>query len=284
MNDSSVATLDLLAFRTADGMIDTWKRVSGGTVSAMVTRGVELDWYVFANAPEGAFASVKNESALQSLLFDFAGTDGLTVPMGASGTAVFDASTPLHQVDLVRLVSLVELGTVVTQFADGLDGSTVTLVRAFLVNVCGGVTYTGTATFAGSWYNCLGWDSSLPAPLPSLLGYPVGADITDPGSLEVNAKLYCCPNPVDNGVTSKTEPDWSPRNTRLVVEMLIGGQTHYYPVTLPAMLPNRSYRIPELRLLGGGSSSPDILVERAGVRFTVDVSDWVDAEQEVTLH
>ena len=77
-HESDVVTLDLLAFRASDGLLDASARVSGGAdkVSAEVSAGVPLRWKVVANAPAGAFGSVTTESAFEAALTSL--TDGGT--------------------------------------------------------------------------------------------------------------------------------------------------------------------------------------------------------------
>lgn len=284
MDDAAVRTLDFLAFRTSDGLLDCWTRTPGSSIEASVSADVELEYHLFANAPEGAFAGVTSLSTLGTAAsWRLDGCDGECLPMEGGGTAVFRRGAPSESVPLTRIVSRVMLDRIVTRFSDGLGGADVTVVRVFLVNVCAEVRYTGERMAGGLWLNCLAPQSDLPPSVGSLLVAERGTVLTDPGEAQVGAVLYCCPNPVDNGVTSKEEPQWSPRNTRMVVELLIGGQTHYYPVTLPEMYPNKSYVVRELVLLGGGSSDPDIPVERHGLSFSMEVQEWSEIHQDVPL-
>ena len=98
--------------------------------------------------------------------------------------------------------------------------------------------------------------------------------IPDSRPMTLDCALYCMPNPTDNGLNSSNSPSWSPRNTRVAVELKVDGQSNWYPVDLPAMECNRHYVIDGMTINGPGSQGPDYPVTRSGLSFSVSVSPW----------
>lgn len=281
--DASVSTLDILIFRSATGSVEGHVRGSGTRVNAEVLKGVQVDCRAVANAPEGAFASVRtlddylstlcrlDDNAPQRLVM----TGGSTFTFTASGTA------PL---DLSRLVSKVTLTTLTPVFLGyAYAGSEVHLKGACLINAVGSVPYAGTATAGDLWYNRMACDPALAEGLRALLVKDMDVELTDDNPVDLSQSFYVCPNPVSNDDNALNAPLWSPRSTRLVLEVEIGGLTNYYPVTLPAMEGNTEYRITDLRLLGPGSSNPDLPVSRQVIDYTVMVNPWGEVSQPLVM-
>lgn len=82
---------------------------------------------------------------------------------------------------------------------------------------------------------------------------------------------------------SSLEGNWLPRHTRLVLEVEIGGQTCWYPITLPTLLPGRWYKIDEVRLTNSASSSPDIPASRIDPVYALHVLNWGYASLRETI-
>jgi hypothetical protein len=157
------------------------------------------------------------------------------------------------------------------------SSSTVTLGRILLVNVAGSTPWSGTPAAGSLWYNRMGTENGLPPIVEDMTVKDYGGlPLKEGVAVDVEATLYCLPNPTDNDVNSANAPGWSFRNTRLAVEILVGGIPNWYPVTLPAMRCNRHYLIRSLTVKGPGAIGPDWPVEREDIRFAVTVADWSD--------
>jgi hypothetical protein len=85
---------------------------------------------------------------------------------------------------------------------------------------------------------------------------------------------YVYPNSTE---TDTSDPEWSPRYTRLVLEARIGQDRYYYPVSIPDVERNTAYEV-HLTVTRPGSSSPDVPVDVEAVSVTVNVVDWTDAD------
>ncbi len=82
--------------------------------------------------------------------------------------------------------------------------------------------------------------------------------------------LYCYPNPITEDSSSE---QWSPRKTRLVAEVKIGGTLYYYPVTLNVTQQNTEYQV-NLKITRPGSSDPDIPYNPSAATVSVNVANW----------
>lgn len=275
-SETGISTLDLLVF-LPDGALGVYERVSGSEVASKVLAGTPLNWYLVANAPEGSLSMLEDERDFLAKLSRLGDSDGFV--MRASGTRIFLHDDTVYA-ELVRLACKVTLESLAPLFlADSYEGCDVRVTRISLINVVGTCPYS-MIPHAGEWYNMLGMDDELPTGVRKLIDMELDIPLTASG-LEGPWSLYCMPNPVDNGVHSGLEPSWSPRNTRLVLELDIDGVKSWYPMDLPAMKCNHEYIFKEVRLLGEGSGHPDIPVARSGVSFEIGVDPWAAESKDV---
>ena len=273
-----IGTLDLLVFHP-DGRIGTYSRVHGDEVRARVSTGSMMEWYLVANAPDGGLDGISSEQSLLSCLSRLSDNDPSEFVMAASGKQVFAAGDHVDA-ELVRLPCKITLESFTPRFLEGsYSGCDVRMTGLFLLNVVGSCPYSMVPQ-AGDWYNKMGVDVSLPQNVRDCIvkefDIPLSASRVDgPWS------FYCMPNPVDNGIHSGTSPAWSPRNTRLVLELSIDGVKSWYPIDLPAMKCNHEYIVESLILLGEGSEHPDIPVTRRDIVFDVSVNPWENESKEI---
>lgn len=282
--DDAVQTLDVLAFRQDNGALDASVRTAGRTATFSVTANRRMDWYVIANAPAGSLNGLATKDAFLAASTRFRDNAGGAFLMEGHGSAVFTKEVSTINVKLDRYACKVSVDSIDPSFmATGIGQNSVTYVRAFLLNVCGEEPWSRTESADGEWFNRQAFDESLGGGLRSALESRHDRAVTSPEAFGVNDVLYCYPNPTDNGKTSKTNPEWCPRNTRLVLEFLIGGVPNYYPVTLPAMKSGNWYHLTKVTLIGQGTSDPDIPVTRTAITYTLTVSEWVSDEEDFTL-
>lgn len=276
-HERDVETLDLLVFRADDGKLDAYSRTSGTrSISASLTEGKPLRWHVVANAPEGAMAGFASESAFLSSLTTLSDCTWTSLVMHGEGTITVTKATGPVSVNLLRYVSKVSLGSIEMKYLDGFTTFPETRVgRVGLINVVGSAPLSGIAMTGSLWYNRQELDPSLTGKLKDILVADTGLPgITSSERTEVGVSFYCMPNPVNNGVTSREEPSWSPRNTRLAVEVIIDGESNWYGIPMPSMQGNTHYVVDRLTILGPGASGPDYPAERVGVEFDVRIADW----------
>lgn len=278
-DDRSVNSLDILFFRAEDGAFDAYTRVENDRADMDITAGIDMRYYVMANFPKGMFEGISNESEYLRTVLSLSDIDG-SMPMSCSGSGKFNSDQTL-EVYMHRLLCRIELNEISTEFMSRYDNWTdVTLDAVYLINVNGTILMSGAYGNDGLWFNKSGHDLDMEAQLSGLIHSYSGRHITDVDGTEDSFCFFCMPNPTDNSINWENTPYWSPRNTRLVVEMTIMGKKNYYPVTLPAVHGNRRYTIERLILLGPGSSHPDIPVDRKSVSFAVSVTPWVNGNNE----
>ena len=277
VTESSVQSLDVFLFR-ADGTLDSWARANGGKVSVRVTANIPLTYWVVGNCPQSLSAGIRTEASLRNTLMQL-GDNLVRCVMTGRGEDAFGADRSVA-VKLDRLVAKVSIESITASFLDaGFAGQEAVLESVFLANAVGTCPYGGTP-FAGTvWYNRMGYEASdVDALLYRRYDKPVSA------SEEIlDCNLYCCPNPFsDVSVDVDSAPLWSPRCTRLVVQVRVGSDRYYYGIQLPAMQCNHHYLVRNLILLGPGSDHPDRNVVRNAVRFTVSVNPWI-AEPDIPV-
>jgi len=83
--------------------------------------------------------------------------------------------------------------------------------------------------------------------------------------------FYTYGNPTEEDTQ---DPAWSARKTRLVIEATLGGETCYYPVTLPSVKRNTHYIVRHLSITRKGSASPDDPMVTSNATFDLEVIPW----------
>lgn len=271
-----VKSLDVLVFRASDGVLDASSRSEGtGSVSVSLSSGLVMHYYVFANMPAGALDSFLSEEALLSSLTRLTDLLSCGFIMRGAGTVRVGDDDLTIPVNLDRFACKVSVDGVKVLWLDSFSSKPeVTVGRVALVNVVGSTPLSGSPAVGDVWYNRMCVEPGLDAGVSELLVSEVGMPVTGSGQVSLSCPLYSLPNPTDNGVNSSNAPSWSPRNTRVALELIVDGESNWYPVDLPAMRCNRHYVITNLTILGPGSNSPDIPVSRSDVDFDISVRDW----------
>lgn len=281
--EAAVNSLDLLAFRSESGLLDCYAHASGNgttTVNARLTAGESLDWYLVANAPVSAnLASFSTRSAFLAAKTTLQQTTSSTMVMHASGTSLFSRTTTgepveVNGIELTRYACKVSLSSIAVEWLNAFDSApSCTLDRAILVNARGDCAWSGTpSALAGDlWYNCS--EDDTPAGfLGSLLSWSGSLPLNAAG-VSTNVALYAMPN-ASSGDGKAGDTPWSPRRTRLCLRLTIGGIPQWYPVDLPSMQGNTHYVVTDLTIMGPGTASPDMGVDRTTVMFQVSVAAW----------
>ncbi len=263
-----VLSLDLCAFRP-DGTLDTYARQEGGSITASLTKNMDLSYWLVANAREGLLDDVATEDLMREEKAMLADNGRNALLLVGKGSGRFSGRTEEH-LDMDRMVCKVSIGKITPSFLGNthLSNGNVTLDRVYLVNASGSVPFTGEPSRA-DMLNVASMDPALSGGLADLLSASPAIWLGDASPVDLDLSFYCCPNPEEN--------------TRLVLEMTIAGQKNYYPITLPAMRCNYEYRADEVELLGWGSASPDVPVDRNALRWAVTVNPWGFEERNFVI-
>ncbi len=227
--------------------------------------------HALVNAP--AFTGISDYDDLYSSLsnLDENRTDNFvmegwkTVEVGKQGASV--------TIDVNRIVSKVSLLKVENKLAPIYSGMTFRLKRAYLINVAGN-KYYGTEEQEldepQNWYNKMSCTAAGELPELTLSAYNV--NVAHSTANETKKNFYCYPNPTAEDTSEKP---WSPRFTRLVVEVELDGTLYYYPVTFPNMQQNTQYQV-SLAVTRPGSDDPDAPYEPGSATVSIDIREWVD--------
>ncbi len=276
-DEATIERLDLLVFRSLDGIIDTYASSSGSVldgIEADVTAGCRLNWYLVANAPEGALSGITREEDFLSGNTLLSHTTASTLVMYGSGSGVFSAGAPPTMVQLRRYACKVSIGTLKVSYLEGMASTPQCVLETVaLVNARGQIGWGGTPSDspAGIWYNCSRVDMLEGTPASCLISHPnlsLGTAAADIGTV-----LYTMPNPSQSADYASSMP-WTPRRTRLVLGLRIDGALQWYPVDLPAMQCNTHYRVENLIITGPGAEQPDGAIDRSSISFNVELRPW----------
>lgn len=264
----AASNLDLCAFGE-DGMLDTYVRQEGESLTASLRKNTRLSYWLVANAREGFLDNIETEDQLRDtklFLTENSREDFLLV---GNGTGCFTGRTE-KQLNMDRRVCKVSIGKLTPSFLTNtyLAASGVTLDKVWLINASGSVKLSGEA-LQDDMLNVGMMDTSLSDNLEDLLIASPELNLADASPVDLGLSFYCCPNPAGN--------------TKLVLELTIAGQKNYYPITLPAMRCNYEYCADEVELLGWGSASPDVPVDRKSMRWAVTVNPWGFEEKNITV-
>lgn len=275
VDESSVHTLDVLVFRQDGGALECHSRAIGNAASVSVMSGTAYRWYVAANAPDGSFEGVSDEDRFRTLSWRLPSLSSGTA-MAGSGRGTISGGCSVS-VGLDRLACRVILDTFTPDFLSRMyPDADIRLERVFLLNVNGSCLWTVTPDVSDFWYNRM-QRTEEGGDVDSFVSAEHGIALSGPSAVPLGDVLYCCPNPVEQDCDALTVPQWSPRRTRLIIELSIDGVPNYYPVTLPAMQCNRSYFVASASALGPGFPSPDrCSTDRTSLEFSVSVLPWED--------
>ncbi len=276
---------DVMAFDSSSGKLVCRGRADDGKASLTLPLWTACDICLLANIPPEDVSRIR-------CIGDYVSSrvcleDGSPFSLPSSGRAC-NVEVPSAEVvvEASRLFSKVSVLRISPLFmTDNPPGRKVTLNRIYLVNVNGSVPFEGTAEVGEVWHNALFPEKDLPPQLQRLLVRDMDYEVSDTTAIPLSVELFCCPNPVSNDVTFLENPEWSPRNTRVVVEFTVGSRKTYYPVSLPSMRSGTEYRINGMILSGDGSPHPDIPVDgRDFLDSDIVVVPWRDSDVVCPLY
>lgn len=265
--DKSVQSIQVFVF--LGNNLDVYGSNTGSSLTVQCTQG-KRDIYVLANAPAldkittkdallATASNLSNSSVKACNSFEMIGSSSENLSLENS-----DITIPVR-----HLTSRVVVSSVKKQFKSAaLEALEFKIVNMYLVNVAGDCTYGGGTT-PTLWYNKLADCGDIPEMTKDI----VNAVVSPSSPYSVTHTFYAYPNPTQDDSDSNT---WSPRYTRLVIETQLGGETFYYPISLPKIESNKSYNISEIKITRPGSKNPDQPVSYFDCSFTVTVEPWDD--------
>ena len=252
---SDIGKLDLLVFRSRDGMLlDKCSCIGNLPLEVSVPSGQECRWYIIANAPEDFDGCTTLEEFLSK---EVRLTDGPV--MHSEGVSVFRESGTTVQAQLSRFACKVGVSRICMNWADALPCILETIA---LTNVLE-TTSTGLS-MTGTYLNC----GVVSEDLGGLLAQHPCIEITSHEPLNVGITLACMP---------------SSGRTRLALCIIAPDGPNWYPIDLPQMEGNHYYLVDNLVINGPGAPDVDMPVERTPVDFSVHVKPWEDNSVPIQL-
>lgn len=292
-SETSIKKLEVISLFD-DGTVEKYGIFYPGTSESFtmdIKAGHRTLWVV-ANGPNiGAAKTIDDILAYKADLADYQkgyfgfcmiGSDEVNIEPGVNNEC---------EVILSHICSKINLKHIYNDLATGLGD--ITLDYAMLVNVSSLRTLGGQAIDT-AWYNKMGRADETPqdsthiidgvdylATAPDLTfgAYTGNKIVTKKNYNRQVHTFYCYPNQSESDTTGFT-PNFTPRQTRLVVAATIGGKQYFYPITMPDLQPNQQYDV-YLNIVGVGSDDPDIPVVKGAAELEIGMTNWMYDEDIV---
>lgn len=265
-NEAAVNKLQVLVF-SSNGTLDAYAKVENQDSLSLECLSGQKSIYAIVNGPDLDYIKYKDDLlTLPSYLSDNY-TDSFV--MWGTKTMTLSKSTSVS-IPISRIVSKVTLSKITRDMSStpAFRDSDLVIENIYMINVPGNFYLSGDVP--SIWCN------------PSFNNYSckdflvdkVATALPDGESLDQKHTFYVYPNLTEKDTDSSS---WSPRHTRLVVEVKLDGEVYYYPVTLPEIESNKVYNISELVLTRPGVDTPDLIISKSEVDAALSISEWAEA-------
>jgi len=268
--DEAIGTVAIYVFDD-DGKADVCGEFKGGEeISLKCTRGVKTIMAV-VNKPHDTAVQVEDISDMYKLTSNLEdNSEGCFVMMGSTVATVTG-----KEMDISMEVSRLACKVVFRSVTNGMKETAwkdkeMTLNALYLINVPTGPVGLFHGREPSSWTNKLTAEEG--GPCEGLLFDKIGRKLEAGATYSEEHVFYAYPN---HTASDANGGEWSPRKSRIVLEVSIGGRTCYYPITFGDGLDsNRQYIINNLTISKIGSSEPDFPVSSVTASFEVSMTDW----------
>lgn len=260
---SEVANVQFFVF---DGeVLDAYQKIASGLSTTMTVKSGEKTVWAVVNAPDITNVTTLTQlKAVSSTLLNNASN----FVMVGSNTGTVPSEDPI-EIEVKRIASRVIVKKVTAAFTNPAYASmSCKLVKMFLINAAGDTNLELTAA-PTTWHAQRAYEAVTG--LTDHLSTSGGNHELNTSAFDTDCYHYCYPNPT---VADSQSTTWSARHTRMVIEVLLGSETFYYPVTMPVMEPGKSYEIENLTITRKGSSNPDQPISLSDATFEIRVKDW----------
>ncbi len=262
-NETALKSVQVFVFNSSDNL-EAYQSTATGSVNLTCTKGTKT---IAALVNGEALSGIKTLSELSGTVSKFSENSAAGLVMFGTVTETIETDTSVT-LEVARLAAKVVIGKITNSIAMAQYQSSPIAVNAiYLINVA------GEAKFSGEYTPSLWLNQSKNSVTAGNLYYekPSSLSIAYNASDASGHYFYCYPNPTSEDSTAS---EWSARHTRLVVEATVGGQTCYYPITLPVVNANTVYTIGELKITMIGTDSPDVVDAKGSASFTITVAPW----------
>ena len=260
---SEVANVQFFVF---DGeVLDAYKKIGGATSTTMTVKAGDKTVWAVVNAPDISNVTTLTQlKAVSSTLLNNASN----FVMVGSNTGTVPSEDPI-EIEVKRIASRVVVKKVTAAFTNPAYASmSCKLVKMFLINAPGDINLELTSA-PTTWYAQRAYEAVTG--LTDHLSTSGGNHELNTAAFETVCRHYCYPNPT---VADSQATSWSARHTRMVIEVLLGSETFYYPITMPVLEPGKSYEIENLTITRKGSNNPDQPISLSDADFEISVKEW----------
>lgn len=264
--DGDHSVVNSVQFFVFDGeVLDAYKKITSGTSTTMTVKAGEKTVWAVVNAPD--ISNVTTLTQLKAVSSTLANNASYFVMVG-SETETVPSEDPI-EIEVKRIVSRVVVKQVTAEFTNpAYAAMSCKLVKMFLINAPADINLQLNAA-PTTWYAQRAYEAVTG--LTDFLSTSGGNHELNSSAFETDCYHYCYPNPT---VADSQATSWSARHTRMVIEVLLGSETFYYPITLPVLEPGKSYEIENLTITRKGSSSPDQPISLSEADFEISVKEW----------
>ena len=265
---SVVSNIQFFAFN-GDGELESYKKVTDGLSTKLSLRNGTNSIWAVVNAPDITTVSTLTQlkavtSSLSDNLSNFVmvGSSTLTLP-------IVDSDGGIDPILVSRLASRVIVKKVTAAFTNpAYAAATCKLKKMYLINAAGDINL-GRNEAPTVWYAKQAYEDV--SGLADFLSTSGGDHDLNTAPFNTTCYHYCYPNPTTADTSVST---WSPRHTRMVIEVQLDSETFYYPITLPVLEYGKSYEIENLTITRKGSTNPDEPVSLSNVNYSINVRPW----------
>ena len=260
---SEVSNVQFFVF---DGeVLDAYKKIGSATSTTMTVKAGDKTVWAVVNAPDISNVTTLTQlKAVSSTLLNNASN----FVMVGSDTATVPSEDPI-EIEVKRIASRVVVKKVTAAFSNPAYASmSCKLVKMFLINAPGDINLELTSA-PTTWYAKRAYEAVTG--LTDHLSTSGANHELNTSAFETECRHYCYPNPT---VADSQSTTWSARHTRMVIEVLLGSETFYYPITLPVLEPGKSYEIENLTITRKGSNNPDQPISLSDATFEISVKNW----------
>ena len=276
----------------AEGRLEAYfMTTSPASVTRSVSIGRKTVWAV-VNVPESRFSGCTSLSDFLSRGVSFADIASYNFPMSGSVSTIITTGSNTVSVQVSQLVCRVIFKDISNALDNSLQGEDFSVGNIFLSNVVCNSRIDGSTPSALGWSSQCGRCSGATSPDEYVeweedVSYPLWT-FCDESTDVIWDECYCMgdffyffPNPTVSDTCGWTYP-FTPRYTRIVVEIFIRGERYYYPINLNGAKRNHSYDL-HLTVTRPGSLDPDTFdwAEIQDVNITIGGFDDFDDDLEI---
>lgn len=260
---SEVSNVQFFVF---DGeVLDAYKKIGSATSTTMTVKSGDKTVWAVVNAPD--ISNVTTLTQLKAVSSTLLNNTSNFVMVG-SNTGTVPSEDPI-EIEVKRIASRVVVKKVTAAFSNPAYASmSCKLVKMFLINAPGDINLELTSA-PTTWYAKRAYEAVTG--LTDHLSTSGSNYELNTSAFEAECRHYCYPNPT---VADSQSTTWSARHTRMVIEVLLGSETFYYPITLPVLEPGKSYEIENLTITRKGSNNPDQPISLSDATFEISVKNW----------